>query len=85
MQLDAALRVLPMRAQERVMNEKYILLDGLPTWARAIGEQLADELIETHMSMPHAILAARCRLEVSERLGPRRRALFVLEARRTLH
>jgi hypothetical protein len=67
------------------MNEKHILLDGLPTWARAIGAQLADELIETHMSMPHAIAAARYRLEVSERLGPRRRALFIMEARQTVH
>jgi hypothetical protein len=55
------------------MERQQIRLDeNLPTWARAIGAQLAEDLIETHMSMPHAILMARHRLEVSERLGPRR-------------
>lgn len=56
------------------MQTKEIRLDEeLPAWARAIGAQLTDELIETHMLMPRAILMARHRLEVSERLGPRSR------------
>jgi hypothetical protein len=68
------------------MEQQQILLnDNLPGWARAIGLQLAEDLIETHMSMPDAILAARYRLEVSERLGPRRRRLYSLECRRDLH
>jgi hypothetical protein len=70
------------RPLERIMQLEEIRLDeDLPAWARAIGAQLADDLIETHMTMPHAILMARYRLETSERLGPRRR----LKYRRDLH
>ena len=66
--------------------EEIRIDEGLPAWARAIGSQLADDLIETHMSMPHAIQMARYRLEKSERLGPRRRLEFSrLELRRNLH
>lgn len=62
------------------MEQQPIVLNGeLPGWARAIGLQLVEDLIETHMSMPQCILAARYRLEVSERLGPRRRLRYVLE------
>jgi hypothetical protein len=68
------------------MERQQILLnDNLPGWARAIGLQLAEDLIETHMSMPHDILMAKYRLEVSERLGPRRRLRFSLEHRGPLH
>ncbi len=67
------------------MEQQILLSDNLPGWARAIGLQLAEDLIETHMSMPDAILAARYRLEVSERLGPRRRALYNLNRKRGLH
>ena len=67
------------------MEQQILLNDNLPGWARAIGLQLAEDLIETHMSMPDAIRAARYRLEVSERLGPRRRFLFSLERRGGLH
>jgi hypothetical protein len=67
------------------MEQQIVLNDNLPSWARAIGLQLAEDLIETHMSMPHAILVARYRLEVSERLGPRRRALYNLDRSRDLH
>jgi hypothetical protein len=67
------------------MEQQIVLNDNLPSWARAIGLQLAEDLIETHMSMPHAILVARYRLEVSERLGPRLRARYNLERRRDLH
>jgi hypothetical protein len=65
-------------------QQQIVLNDHLPGWARAIGLQLAEDLIETHMSMPDAILAARHRLEISERLGPRRRRLYSLEGRRDL-
>jgi hypothetical protein len=61
------------------MQQQIALNDNLPGWARAIGLQLAEDLIEIHMSMPDAILAARHRLEVSEHLGPRRRARYNLE------
>ncbi len=68
------------------MEQQAIVLDGhLPSWARAIGAQLAEDLIETHMSMPHAILMARHRLEVSERVGPRRRLRLGLGGSIRLH
>ena len=67
------------------MEQQILMNDNLPSWARAIGLQLAEDLIETHMSMPQAILAARYRLEVSERLGPKRRLRFSLERRGGLH
>lgn len=51
-------------------REEIRLYEHLPEWARAIGSQLADDLIETHMTMPHAILMARYKLEASERSGP---------------
>jgi hypothetical protein len=63
------------------MEQQFLLNDNLPGWARAIGLQLAEDLIETHMSMPHAILVARYRLAVSERLGPRRRLRYILESK----
>ena len=56
-----------------MQREEIRLDEHLPEWARLIGSQLADDLVETHMSMPHAIMMARHRLEVSERLSPRRR------------
>lgn len=67
------------------MKRLISLNDTLPSWARAIGVQLVEDLIETHMSMPHAIMAARHRLEVSERLSPRRRLLYSLECKRDLN
>lgn len=56
-----------------MQREEFRLDEHLPEWARLIGSQLADDLIETHMSMPHVIMMARHRLEASERLGPRSR------------